>query len=185
MSECLFGLESPRSRGLPPPWSLPRLGVPRPKNHTHMFAECGAAICRGGRGSGLPPGKGGDETRRLEGVHGHRPWRTHPPLTRVRSRPLPPGDVGSLTHAGRVQRPAPTGSSFPTRLKRALALGAPRVPGAWSRPERPRALLGRRATPRRPPDTWAGFSPGGDALEESIYSALRRPHFEWSREAYI
>ena len=35
LSECLFGLESPRSRGLPPPWSLRRLGVPRPKNHTH------------------------------------------------------------------------------------------------------------------------------------------------------
>jgi hypothetical protein len=80
-------------------------------------------------------------------------------ITRVRSRPLPPGDVGSLTHAGRVQRPAPTGSSFPTHLKRALALGARRVPGARSRPERPRALLGRRATPRRPPDSWVGFSP--------------------------
>ena len=64
-----------------------------------------------------------------------------------------------MTHAGRVQRPAPTGSSFPTHLKRALALGARRVPGARSRPERPRALLGRRATPRRPPDSWAGFSP--------------------------
>ncbi len=57
-------------------------------------------------------------------------------ITRVRSRPLPPGDVGSLTRAGRVQRPAPTGSSFPTHLKRALALGARRVPSREPGPGR-------------------------------------------------
>ena len=69
LSECLFGLESPRSRGLPPPWSLRRLGVPRPKNHTHARSvvhptgESGVpppnpSANAGGLGGGSPPTRG-------------------------------------------------------------------------------------------------------------------------------